>query len=169
MAFAPLPTEAGWPYTLKDGLVSLGAVASGSADLVGPSGIIEADRWVRVHAQRTVCSSGIDYDIASASYVHLTTLAGYISTEAIGLEAVWDSSAYLGVTSIRISITYQSSGLTDINVLNNSSTTPLVQVLPLTVPNYVQGAFIAKIEVLNSLVFGWHYGITLTEIPLTTI
>lgn len=171
MAFLPLPTELQWPYQMFNGLITLATIRSGAlVPFYGPAALIVADRWVRVHAQRTPASSGTREQLNWSSYVHILSLVGYFSPESEGFEFLWDIAAASGSTFMRMSVTYQTSGLTDVWIGSGGSPVrDIYRVTGLTLPNYIPGPFIAKIEVGNSSSNGYHYGLTLVEIPLTSI
>lgn len=168
MAFT-IPTLSEWPVYIREGVVSLAPVQAGTSRPSGPSALIVADKWVRAHALRTICGSGMYRDVNSTGFVLILSMLGVISDYAEDLEMIWDHKETSGTTAIQVNITYRSTGLTDSNTIVAASGTRVVTKHPLSLPNYVAGPVTVLVYVKNTASNGDHYGITLQETSLTSI
>ena len=167
MSFA-IPATGSWPSSIYSGLVPTAYIRGGDSATSGPAAILVADRYVRAHSMRTILSDGQEIDPTS-TYSTILETSSYISEEGQGLEMLWDGVAASGTTSIRVTLTYASSGLTDVTTDTNTSSTRTIRQKALVSTNYTSGRVAIKVEALNTSVNGTYYGVTIQETSLTSI
>jgi hypothetical protein len=106
----------------------------------------------------------------TTGYATTATLGGFIGADGVGLDIIgaWETGS-ASTTTLKITITYKSTGLSDVITLSSATVGVVVTSTTPSLTNYVEGECLLIIEAKNTVADSTLYGVEIRQTPLLTL